>query len=282
MRHALKSHDARGYTLVQLLLTAMALSVLTALLFSWVSYARPRARMAACTSQLRQIGQAINLYRSDFSDHLPPWLSNLYPKYVKQQHIFICPSDDHRGTEGAIPSWCSGYQFAETDDTSSRTSAGGSDAMVEYGEALVDPRSVRNADVRGVGYFYQFGILRCSWWMDFDLPMLPDVLCGNSDGVVSWREAMMARASELDADFRASDTRAMPDPESASADETHMVYCLWHASRDSGRADVNKLLTLVLDGEHVYALDDHLVSGHGQVIPRSVSLNCGPQSGTYR
>lgn len=276
MRHGPKTDQARRCTLAQLSVATIALSILTALVFAWVSYARPRAKMAACTRQLQQIGQAINLYRSDFSDHLPPWLSNLYPNYVKHQDIFICPSDDHRGAEGAIPPWCRGYRFAETNDCTNCTSAGSSGGMVEYGGAVVEPRTVRNADVKGVSYFYEFSISRCSCWMDFDAPMFPDVLCGNSDGVVSWREATMARVRGLYADPGAPDMRAIADAESASGNATPMVRCLWHASLDFRSTDLNKLLTLVLDGQHVYALDDHIPKGRGFPSRRWL---CKPQAG---
>ena len=255
MRHRRQTRQAYRLTLEELLLAAIIVSLATAVVLAWAREARPWARLNTCRRQLGRLGEAINLYRADFNDQLPPWLSVLHPKYVRDQRTFLCPSDKHKGMEGGTPSWFRGSQFAETDDHANCTSGDGPGEVVRYGDAYVKPKEVRNAAVRGVSYHYNFCMSRCSWWADAGRPKFPDVVCGNSDGVVSRREAMMVDVRGLSEDPAAPDTKAVADPEYATGDGTHMVRCLWRPPlRRVPRSELLGFLTLALDGQHVYAL----------------------------
>lgn len=86
----------RAFTLVEILVVIGIIALLAALLFPVFTRARAAARRAACISNLRQIGMAVRIYRQE-QGGLPLHLSSLYPDYVKDACLFICPSDSQAG-----------------------------------------------------------------------------------------------------------------------------------------------------------------------------------------
>jgi prepilin-type N-terminal cleavage/methylation domain-containing protein len=89
-------NSRRAFTLVELLVVIAILSALAAILFPVLAQTREKARQATCTSQMRQIGLALHMYRDDF-DELPPHLSTLAPTYVNDPRLFVCPDDPKHG-----------------------------------------------------------------------------------------------------------------------------------------------------------------------------------------
>ena len=61
-----------GFTLIELLVVVAIIALLAALLLPALKNAREKAHSAKCVSNLRQIGIAFQMYRSDGSDYLPP------------------------------------------------------------------------------------------------------------------------------------------------------------------------------------------------------------------
>ena len=55
-----------------------------------------------CTQNLIAIGKAIQIYQKEHDD-FPEWLSDLYPKYLTDAQVFICPADDEDGKAGFLP-----------------------------------------------------------------------------------------------------------------------------------------------------------------------------------
>lgn len=78
-----------------------------------------------CAANLKRLSAGIEAYRGDHEGRYPPWLSCLYPEYIRDKVTFICPSDQSHGAEGAKPdnlhrelgrkAWCV-LQYRETDD----------------------------------------------------------------------------------------------------------------------------------------------------------------------
>jgi len=110
----------RGFTLIELLVVIAIIAILAAILFPVFAHARAKARSARCVANLRQIGNAFEMYMQDY-DELYPWacdpadancpqiwqglpvyqaLINQMPQvhvvlqpYIKNAELFHCPSD---------------------------------------------------------------------------------------------------------------------------------------------------------------------------------------------
>ena len=61
----------RGFTLIELLVVIAIIAILAAILFPVFAQAREAARKASCSSNLRQIGTAFQLYTQDYDEALP-------------------------------------------------------------------------------------------------------------------------------------------------------------------------------------------------------------------
>ncbi len=97
----------RGFTLIELLVVIAIIAILAAILFPVFARARDRARMASCTSNMRQIGVAAMMYAQDYDEHFAPhyaqWISgdwttryfgfyDALAPYTMNEQIYICPS----------------------------------------------------------------------------------------------------------------------------------------------------------------------------------------------
>jgi prepilin-type N-terminal cleavage/methylation domain-containing protein/prepilin-type processing-associated H-X9-DG protein len=105
----------RGFTLIELLVVIAIIAILAAILFPVFAQAREQARSTACLSNLKQLGVAISMYRSDwdsrgpfsgwppsfsgqFNIHSPnsvyeqDWQCSIQP-YIKNALVLHCPSD---------------------------------------------------------------------------------------------------------------------------------------------------------------------------------------------
>jgi len=61
----------RGFTLIEMLIVIAIMAILAAILFPVFAKAREKARQAACSSNLKQIGLAVMMYISDYDQVLP-------------------------------------------------------------------------------------------------------------------------------------------------------------------------------------------------------------------
>jgi len=101
-----------GYTLIELLLVLGILGVLWGIILPVVAQVRERARITRCTSNLRQIVMALQMYVQDSDGRYPTHLAwprfqpgvGLYPTYVTDARLLLCPSDPKQG-EWPPPPW---------------------------------------------------------------------------------------------------------------------------------------------------------------------------------
>lgn len=108
----------RAFTLIEMLVVIAIIAVLVAMLFPVFSRAREKARQAACSSNLRQIGLAFGMYVQDYDEKLPDrrdlklslpggfrpwttwppsdpragWAAVVLDPYIKNAGIWACPS----------------------------------------------------------------------------------------------------------------------------------------------------------------------------------------------
>ena len=94
----------KAFTLVELLVVISIIAVLLAVLMPALNKARQKAKKVVCSSNMRQMGVALQCYFQDSEFHLPAghscnitdpnqyWLKIL-SKYLKQELLFKCPAD---------------------------------------------------------------------------------------------------------------------------------------------------------------------------------------------
>ena len=115
-----RAPDRTGFTLIELLIVIAIMAIIAAILFPVFARAREKGRQARCLSNLRQIGQAMLMYASDYDDLFPfavdfadqkaPQIWSAYPAfqalipfmpllpdalmpYIRNKEIWHCPSD---------------------------------------------------------------------------------------------------------------------------------------------------------------------------------------------
>ncbi len=112
----LHSHRRRaGFTLIELLVVLAIIAILAAILFPVFAQARKKARSITCTSNLRQIGTAMQMYAQDYDEVLFPYrtravnpfagqprvsanaggrsfFNQLLAPYIKNNGVWKCPS----------------------------------------------------------------------------------------------------------------------------------------------------------------------------------------------
>jgi len=115
---ASRASPIRGWTVVELLVVLVIITVLAGLLLPVVGYARECGRRSACLSNLRQLGMALQQYASDHD-----WMAPLYTSqatedqklwyrsaerlrsaldpYVRNDGIWFCPNDPYAGQASA-------------------------------------------------------------------------------------------------------------------------------------------------------------------------------------
>jgi prepilin-type N-terminal cleavage/methylation domain-containing protein/prepilin-type processing-associated H-X9-DG protein len=97
---------ATGFTLIELLVVMAVLAILATLVIVAVRRGTENARAAACASNLRQLGIALNGYLADHNNMMPtlvggrrsrdeeePAIDNVLDRYITDPKVFACPSD---------------------------------------------------------------------------------------------------------------------------------------------------------------------------------------------
>ncbi|MCS3918761.1 type II secretion system protein [Fervidibacter sacchari] len=92
----------KGLTLMELLTVISILATLAALMFPIYINLRTRTDITICADQLRQIGIALKMYARDYGDDtpygMPFYWGLLYPNYIRNRDILICPTFRKIGT----------------------------------------------------------------------------------------------------------------------------------------------------------------------------------------
>lgn len=88
----MKNNSRIGFTMIEILTSIAIIAVLVALVLTVLGRARSQSRDSVCISQMRQIGNALSMYRQDYDGEFPRKLSWLDTTYTKTKDVFFCPN----------------------------------------------------------------------------------------------------------------------------------------------------------------------------------------------
>ena len=194
-----------GFTLVEMLVVIAIIAMLAGMILPVLSQARRKGVDAECTSNLKQFGSALELAKTDNNELLPGRLTSLYPSYVDNEKLFLCPADPTKGREGGKP---------DGDEDPHGTG--------ETWESDID-ETVAKGFAFNSSYFYEFSEVECTW--DYSSIGTDEEITGDADAKATWSQVKYYQLRHGD-DYSRSPAAGEHDfyPE----DRFPVIRCFWH------------------------------------------------------
>jgi len=215
-----------GFTLVELLVVIAIIAILAGFILPALMASQRMARETDCMARLKEFGNAIALYQTDYDKYYPYWLSSMLKTEIgNQKEMYKCPLDKTLGTQGGRPDWItSASQYAETNDMDATLPANTTGGFTTYdlaqltgvdyyGKFSISARPTENSrdkDVQACSYLYEFSQELCSWY-GASYPGL---------GLNStWQQVKMYEAGSKTSDV---------DNNTVTGSKVPIIRCFWH------------------------------------------------------
>lgn len=160
----------RGFTLIELLVVIAIIAILAAILFPVFAQAREAARKTQCLSNTKQVGTAVMMYVQDYDETFAPnkylygttlySYYDLHVPYMKNDGVFMCPSDPKRPL---LSQWLAGCSLPLTPSRDIRFSYNGNYCLFNDGTASRPVWSMAALPRPAETAVFSDGVLMCNF-----------------------------------------------------------------------------------------------------------------------